>query len=299
MDKKVTILLSTYNGEKYIKEQIDSILNQTYTNIQLIVRDDGSCDKTVSILKQYEKEKKLVLYIGENKGFVSSFFELLKKEQSDYYAFADQDDVWKDDKIERAVNKLEKEDANIPLLYCSNYTIYDEHRKKEKKHKSIKNVSFANSLVECIAPGMTMVINKKAADTVLEKSSRQCYYHDWWLYMICVSLGKVVYDDYSSVIYRRHIGVETKKEQNWIKVQIWRLKQIFYNGYFKKVREQIQSFYNEYKDELLEEHVKIIQPFILPWSIKNVIKKLIYKKPYRNGILDEILIRLLFIVNVI
>lgn len=299
MDKKIVILLSTYNGEKYIKEQIDSILNQTYSNIQLIVRDDGSCDSTISILKQYEAENKLVLYMGENKGFVNSFFELLKKENSDYYAFADQDDIWKQDKIERAIKKLEKENNNIPLLYCSNYTICDDKGNIKEKHRKIKNISFANSLVECIAPGMTMVINRKTTELILSKKYDECYYHDWWMYMICVSLGKVIYDDYESVIYRRHSDAETKQEQNWIKVQIWRIKQIIFSRYFKNVKKQIQFFYNEYKEQLEEEHIKIIEPFVLPWNIKNVIKKTMYSKPYRNGILDEFFIRVLFIVNII
>lgn len=295
MDKKVVILLSTYNGEKYIKEQIDSILNQTYSNIQLIVRDDGSCDNTISILKQYEAKKKLILYVGKNKGFVNSFFELLKKEDSNYYAFADQDDIWKQDKIERAIEALEKENPNIPLLYCSNYTICDNNGNIKGKHRRVKNISFENSLVECIAPGMTMVINKKASELILSKKYDECYYHDWWMYMVCVSFGKVIYDNYESVIYRRHNNVETKKEQNWFKIQIWRVKQIFSNNYFKKVKKQIKSFYNEYEEQLQDEQIKIIKLFILPWNIK----KIVYLKPYRNSIIDEIFIRLLFIVNII
>ena len=93
--KKVIILLSAYNGEKYIREQIKSIINQTYSEIKIYVRDDGSKDQTPQILKEFADEGMIKLYLGENIGFVKSFLWLVKNcENADYYAFADQDDVW-------------------------------------------------------------------------------------------------------------------------------------------------------------------------------------------------------------
>lgn len=298
MDKKVVVLLSTYNGEKYIKEQIDSILSQTYPNIKIIVRDDGSKDETISILKQYEKNHQIELHLGENKGFIDSFIELLNMEEADYYSFADQDDIWKKEKIQRAIEQLELQDFNKPQLYCSNYEICDENGNFVAKHKSAKNISFANSLVECIAPGMTMVINHKARQLLLAKNMHLCYYHDWWMYLVCISMGNVIYDEFESVLYRRHKETVTNRENNLIKFQIWRLKQIFLNDYFKKTKQQIKSFYQEYKTELSEDNRKIILRFISS-SIKNTIQKITYLKPYRNGILDEILIRILFIFQII
>ena len=106
-DKKVAIIMSTYNGEKYIKEQLDSLFNHTYKNIEIYVRDDGSKDKTVEILREYEKNGKIHLFVKENKGFIKSFFECLSFcDDADYYSFCDQDDVWYEDKVERAVNAL-------------------------------------------------------------------------------------------------------------------------------------------------------------------------------------------------
>ena len=103
-DKKVAVVLSTYNGEKYVKEQLDSILKQTYKNVEIIVRDDGSKDSTVEIIKEYqEKHKNIKLVVGENLGFIKSFFELLKIAEADYYSYADQDDIWVKNKIELAV----------------------------------------------------------------------------------------------------------------------------------------------------------------------------------------------------
>ena len=99
--------MSTYNGEKFIREQLDSILAQTYKNIEIVVRDDGSKDNTVSIVKEYmQKNSNITLYEGENLGFIKSFFELLTLVEADYYSYADQDDVWMENKIELAVNSL-------------------------------------------------------------------------------------------------------------------------------------------------------------------------------------------------
>ena len=95
MKSKVVVLMSTYNGEKYIQEQLESILTQTYHNIKIYVRDDGSSDQTLEILKKYENENKIILLKGTNKGFIGSFLTLLKEcEEADYYAWCDQDDIW-------------------------------------------------------------------------------------------------------------------------------------------------------------------------------------------------------------
>ena len=110
---KVVILLSTYNGEKYLKEQLDSLLNQTYKNIDIYIRDDGSKDETVNIIKKYQNEyDNIHLEEGKNLGFIKSFFELLKNgdENVDIYSYCDQDDIWEEDKIERAVKFINKEE---------------------------------------------------------------------------------------------------------------------------------------------------------------------------------------------
>ena len=102
MNPKIEILMATYNGEKYIGEQINSIINQTYTNWNLLIRDDGSKDKTLNIIKKYEKMDNRIILIRDNKdnlGFVKNFEELLKISSSELIMFSDQDDVWKKDKI--------------------------------------------------------------------------------------------------------------------------------------------------------------------------------------------------------
>ena len=116
MEEKVDILLATYNGEKYLKEQIESILNQTYKNIQIIISDDCSKDATRDILKEYENNEKIkVVYQEKNLGYVKNFEFLLKQVESDIYMLSDQDDVWKKEKVEKTVEKLKQE--NLDLVF--------------------------------------------------------------------------------------------------------------------------------------------------------------------------------------
>ena len=113
MNPKIEILMATYNGEKYIGEQINSIINQTYTNWNLLIRDDGSKDKTLNIIKKYEKMDNRIILIRDNKdnlGFVKNFEELLKKSRTEFVMFSDQDDYWLENKIEKYVEVIEKLD---------------------------------------------------------------------------------------------------------------------------------------------------------------------------------------------
>ena len=175
-NEKVTILMSSYNGEKYITEQIESLVQQTYPNIQILIRDDGSSDNTINIIKKFqEKYNNIKLIEGENLGFINSFFELLKiSEKSDYYAYCDQDDVWMKDKIERAVSFLKKEPKEIPLLYFSNSDYYDTDMNFLATAEREKIYNFRNSLVECVTQGMTMVINETTRNTIVENKPEHC-----------------------------------------------------------------------------------------------------------------------------
>lgn len=122
----ITVLMSSYNGEKYISEQIDSILHQENCNVNLIVRDDGSSDNTCEILEQYQKNNLLTWYSdGENLRPAHSFLRLLANApDSDYYAFADQDDYWMTDKLDHAIKAIGNR-SDIPMIYYANSELVD------------------------------------------------------------------------------------------------------------------------------------------------------------------------------
>ena len=213
----VIVLMSTYNGEKYLKEQIESILSQSVP-VEIVVRDDGSTDSTQQILDEYSKKGKLTWYSGNNLGPGKSFFSLVQDAPfADYYAFADQDDVWCNTKVESGIIKLTQLPANVPSLYCSAFTPVDSSLlpivcKEEQKTKPL---TLGNALLENIAPGCTYIFNRKAIEAFRKYKMDYITIHDWDLYRIVMALGgNVVYDDEPHILYRQHgnnaIGFQSK-----------------------------------------------------------------------------------------
>ena len=128
---RVQVVLSTFNGQRFLQDQIESILNQDYTEVDLLIRDDGSTDETPHILERYKILKNVQISQGHNVGVVKSFFKLLDASSLDaeYIAFCDQDDVWGKDKVSRAIGILKKHGDNTPVMYCSRVTLADENLK--------------------------------------------------------------------------------------------------------------------------------------------------------------------------
>lgn len=300
-NKKVVIIISTYNGEKYISEQLDSLLNQTYKNIEILIRDDGSKDNTLKIIKEYQQNNKNIILIeGENIGFINSFFDLLSfaDNNADYYAYCDQDDVWMEDKIERAVNFLEKNNSNKPLLYFSNSDYYDGNMNFLKTAEKNKIYNFRNSLVECVTQGMTMVINKITKDLIIKNKPKNCLYHDWWTYMICSGFGEIIYDDKSLVKYRRHnksVTVEGKSPWELFK---WRVKNFFVEDSLKEIKMQWIDYKNFYYNKLNEKDKKLLNLFAREkYNFLIALRKTFYPKRFRRKIADEISVRFLFLIG--
>lgn len=247
----VTVLLSTYNGEKFIKEQIDSILHQIGVNVYVLARDDGSKDSTVDILKVYsEKYSNFSYYCGLNVGPAQSFFDLLKQSpDSDYYAFADQDDVWDENKLVCAVNLLSKKNTLIPQLYYSNLRIVDQNLRyyRMSHQKPYIQKKRYSALAEGCATGCTMVINNVARDFLKNKLPSECTMHDNWIYMVCRFFGEVNYDFEGHISYRQHGEnvVGTYLEKKTVKTYIKRFKRLFNRKLQPRYKNAI-SFWNAY-----------------------------------------------------
>lgn len=213
MKEKVDILLATYNGEKYLKEQIESILNQTYQNIQIIISDDCSQDSTREILRQYEKNDKIkVFYQEKNLGYVKNFEFLLKQVENDIYFLSDQDDVWEKEKVEKTIEKMQKE--NLDLVFgdlevvdenlntiCESYNKYMHLDRKIKKY--LKNYRL-QYIYNCMT-GCTMASKKEWLDKILPLPTNSKYMiHDYWIGLIIALDGKVGYLDKPYILYRQH-----------------------------------------------------------------------------------------------
>jgi len=215
---KVAILLSTYHGQHYLAEQLESFSAQTHSNWEVWASDDGSEDDTHRILAAYQKrwpDGKLAVCAGPSEGFAANFLALTCNDsiRADYYAYSDQDDIWNPDKLERAIRWLESVPAGIPALYCSRTRLVDSNNKEIGLSPLFGTPSFANALVQNIAGGNTMVFNN-AARALLQAAARvPIVYHDWWAYMAVTGCGGHVFcDPVPTLRYRQHganlVGVD-------------------------------------------------------------------------------------------
>lgn len=205
--KKVTVLMSTYNGEKYLVEQIESLKKQEGVQISILARDDGSTDSTLQILKKYEDKKILSWYTGENLKPARSFLDLINKApNSDYYAFCDQDDIWKPNKLFVAVSNLEAlGNQSQPHLYCSNYQLVNASLEQLPDNGHSSTTMFNEALIVSNCTGCTTVYNKALLDILKNRIPTYIVMHDDWVHKVCLAVGgKVVYDKSKNILYRQH-----------------------------------------------------------------------------------------------
>ncbi len=273
----IDILLPTYNGEKYLKEQIDSILNQTYKNIRLIISDDCSKDSTPKILEEYRgKDERIELYLQkENIGVVKGIEFLLKKVKSNYYMLADQDDVWLPMKVEKSIETLKKENADLVFgdlevvdqdlktMYPSFGDFMLLNRKINKYINSYK----VNYLYNCVT-GCTVLSKKEFIEKILPIPTESKYLiHDHWIGLVVALNGKLAYMPEKYIKYRQHGNnqVGTDKISHGFK-NLEQVRELFINvklGVFgtyvnnkekfsKELQEQNEkalNYYNDIKDK--------------------------------------------------
>ena len=210
----VAVLMSTYNGEKYLREQLDSIFKQDDVTVILFVRDDGSTDGTVDILREYAQKFPVEIILdGENVRPGESFMRLVYKyadePRIDYYAFADQDDVWLPKKLSIAIEKLDEVISGMPALYSSNQYIYADGENKGVRHKEPQRIDLISHMTKNTIAGCTFVFNKALAHIVAKADRpepRVLRYrlHDAWLMLVAICCGRVIYDANSYILYRIH-----------------------------------------------------------------------------------------------
>lgn len=206
----IQVLLSTFNGEKYLHAQLNSLLSQTYRNFSISIRDDGSSDATVSILREFAKANlNAKLEEGENVGVVKSFYRLLESAEGDLFCFCDQDDVWLPEKLSRAVAALSESPDSSRTLYCSRLIFTDSDGHVVFTSKAPKHIGLRNAVVENIATGCTVVIGKQLRALALKARPEDVHMHDWWFYLLASTFGFVVFDATPTVYYRRHDATVT------------------------------------------------------------------------------------------
>ena len=215
--------MSTFNGERYLKEQLDSIFRQTHRNLELLVRDDGSTDNTMSILDEYANiHPNMKYYKGENLKPARSFLDLLHRApDSNYYAFADQDDVWLPEKIAAAIGLLQN---NMADFYYSQTTPVDSELNILSYKSLVPMSTLGSSLVYASVTGCTVVFSRRLLEIVISYYPDFIMMHDAWIYKIALSTGcRVVFDNNSCVLYRQHNNNAVGANRGWKKKCLERL----------------------------------------------------------------------------
>lgn len=302
---KVLVLMSTYNGEKYIEEQLKSILDQEIEEVNILIRDDGSTDGTViAINKWVERFPQKIKFNKEvNKGVVSSFFELVKWAplDYDYYFFSDQDDWWEKIKIKKAIEKIKSIKKEKKIGYCSNLNLVDKNLKfLGKKYTKELIPSLKNCFVENIVTGCTFCANNllfreiKKDVEIIEKNIEKILMHDYHFYFLAMLYGKLIYDKGSYISYRQHENNVIGMEKNKFKFMIKRVKKILQN---KNRRIIYLKFLNEnYKEKLSIAERKKLDLLIESYTtITGRVKFILKNKFDRQNKLDSFLMKLLYL----
>ncbi len=255
-DKKVIILMATYNGAAYLEEQLQSIQAQTYGNFELLVRDDGSADATLKLLERYaaaDSRIKILDNNGKKLGAAGNFLELLKKaKDADYYAFSDQDDIWHKDKLAAALNGMQEMEAqygdDVPLLYCGAKTLVDGQMQVIGISRfEDARITWGNALVENLCTGCTCAINASLRRKAIKELPEYIVMHDWWFYLIAVAFGHVFYDTEPYIQYRQHSGNACGDIAGGAGLLRYRIGQLFAErgGTYKQIEEFLKIFGKE------------------------------------------------------
>ena len=269
----VSILLAVYNGEKYLKEQIESILSQTYKDIKIIIRDDGSSDESKNIINNYCNlyPDKIFSISGNPTGSAKlNFAELLKNCDSEYIMFCDQDDVWLPSKIELTLNamKSSENEGNTPVLVHTDLQVADENlgivSPSFFEFNCLKqdNMTLPRLLVQNYVTGCTIMINR-ALKQKCGDIPPECLMHDWWLALVALMFGKLVFCNDSTILYRQHcenqVGAKAAYGLSFIKQKLATIKKVkeTYNATYA----QAEALIKRYGEGLSLEQRKILKTY--------------------------------------
>ena len=296
--KKIQILMSTYNGEKYIQEQLDSIKAQDYPELSLLIRDDGSTDSTLKVVEDYmqaNRDLDITLIRGDNLGVLDSFMFLVEASDDDcsYFAFADQDDVWFKDKISRAIAALEADGE--ALFYAGAYLPVDQDLKPIPFRKVTKRPDFYNSIVENIAIGCTIVFNRRMKELTTGVDIKGACIHDWWFYILATAVGRIVYDPEPALYYRQHSGNAIGSKDSMIKKWKTRFRRL--DDWSREIFNHCELLLENYREQISADKIAVLEE-LLDYKKLSLFGRASYlfKTPiFRQTRLDQLLFKILLL----
>ncbi|HEN9925771.1 TPA: glycosyltransferase family 2 protein [Streptococcus agalactiae] len=270
---KVNILMATYNGEKFLAQQIESIQKQTFKEWNLLIRDDGSSDKTCDIIRNFTAKDSRIRFINENEhhnlGVIKSFFTLVNYEVADFYFFSDQDDVWLPEKLSVSLEAAKHKASDVPLLVYTDLKVVNQELNilqdsmiRAQSHHA--NTTLLPELTENTVTGGTMMINHALAEKWF--TPNDILMHDWFLALLAASLGEIIYLDLPTQLYRQHdnnvLGARTMDKR--FKILREGPKSIF-KRYWKLIHDsqkQASLIVDKYGDIMTANDLELIKCFI-------------------------------------
>ena len=318
--------MATYNGAAYLKEQIESILAQTYSNFVLFIRDDGSTDETVQILKEYREnypERIELIESASNgkKGSKHNFAAILSYVKAEYdfryFMFSDQDDKWLSDKIEKSMkamknsendadNKAGIKDYNYsckPVLIHTDLRVVDENLntlgESFIRYRALnpETKDLSHLLVQNNATGCTMLWNKALNDLICMEDDRVAM-HDWWFVLAACCFGEIIFVNEATVLYRQHgdnvVGATKVNTPGFI------VKRLSGSNHVKDTLHmsvtQAGAFADYYRDRLSDEQTKILVKFADLYNHNKIVRvSTVLKGKYLKQGVVQIIGELMFI----
>jgi glycosyltransferase involved in cell wall biosynthesis len=298
--ERVEVLLSTFRSGPFLSQQLDSVWAQDYPEVALVVRDDGSGDGTVSQVEQCLSGRTRARFIaGEHTGAGKSFLALLRDVDptTGYAAFCDQDDVWLPGKLSAAVELLRGQQG--PTLYCSAVELVDRELRRIKTHRRcVRGPSFENALVENIATGCTIVLNRAAVALLSAEMPNDFLMHDAWCYLVVSGCGQVLYDPNPQVLYRLHssnaIGVRPTVLSEWA----GRARRHLAEGHERVLTRQALELKRLYGPLLRPDAVRSLDAFLEAGSsLPQRLRYALSGRAHRQRPVDDLVYRTLYAVH--
>ena len=295
---RVVVVMSTFDGERFVGEQVASILSQLPADGRLLVRDDGSRDRTADIVAGIG-DPRISLTRGENLGFARSFFRLLDAVPADaeMVMVSDQDDVWLPQRIERAWAALSTRQP-VPALYFSRLRLVDEQlRPLGETPLPPRGPSFANAVVENIVTGCTIAMNPAALALVRRTGNEDLlYFHDWWIYLVVTAFGEVIADPEPTVLYRQHGRNVIGRGAGWRRY-LANASFVRRRSWLRIMFDMLANFRAVHGDALAPWQREMLERRFNPHKAASLARLLFVPKRQRQYLLDEFLLRAMLLVE--
>jgi glycosyltransferase involved in cell wall biosynthesis len=297
---KVCIVLPTYNGAKYLANQLDSILSQTYDNIEVYLRDDGSSDTTKDVIRKYAVTYANVHYIEDDLGNLNcpaSFYEIIRRvEPCDYYAFADQDDIWEAGKVQRAVDALSSLEDGTPGVYYSSFTYVDANGAFIRvAPQQDSETPFVRTLFYTPGLGFTIAFNRQACEDFILKVEPGPEMHDRWMLRCGSVFGRVIYDSVPTAKHVRHESAVTAGDNRYIDLLGYFIKEELFGTKSREESNRLAHFYHVFGDKLAADQKETMELFVNSGGFAARLKKVFYPQALRPTKAGDLMLRVLFL----